>query len=67
MQHTFTNKWVSAGDLARVLGRHPDTIVRWESRGLIPQARRQPLTGRRVWPKPEADKIVRMTSPSGRD
>lgn len=64
MQHANTDEdWVSIGDLARMLGCHPDTIVRWERRGFIPRAYREPLTGRRLWPRSAADEIVRKVLP----
>jgi hypothetical protein len=36
-------------EVARLLGRHPQSVRRYEARGLLPKAARDPLTNARLW------------------
>jgi DNA-binding transcriptional MerR regulator len=51
---------VKIGDLAKMLGRHPETVRRYERRGLIPPARRDPVAGWRIYSQEETEAIRRV-------
>jgi predicted DNA-binding transcriptional regulator AlpA len=51
------------GELAALLGRSPLTVARWERRGVIPPARREPTTGNRVWTESEVAAILARLAP----
>ena len=50
----------TVGKVAEYLGLHPDTLRRYEKRGLIPRAFRSPLNGYRVWSEEEVGEIHRV-------
>jgi len=52
--------------VARLIGRHPGTIRRWERRGLIPVARRGRFSHWRVWTLNDVDAIQRLIAGDGR-
>jgi len=35
--------------VAQLLGRHPNSVRRYEARGILPPAARDPLTNERLW------------------
>ena len=48
------------GEVARMVGRHPDTIRDYERRGVIPAAPRDPIAGWRVYTKEDVETIRRI-------
>lgn len=56
-------EYIRIGSLARLLGRHPDTLRRYEKRGLIPAARRDPVTSWRVWTLSEVKALQKQLAP----
>jgi len=54
----------STGRLAAFVGRSPATIRRYEASGIIPPARRDPISRRRVWTRAQADAIRRKLLPA---
>lgn len=48
------------GDVAKLVGRHPDTLRRYEAKGLIPAARRDPFSGWRLWSRDDVETIRRL-------
>jgi len=53
------------GDVAKLVGRHPDTLRRYEAKGLIPAPRREPFSGWRVWTREEVERIRRLVNSAG--
>ena len=51
--------YLSSGQLAALVGCSRETIRRYESLGLIPPARRDPVNRRRYWSVDEAEEIRR--------
>ena len=53
-------------EVARLLGVSRETVLRYEKRGLLPEAGRNPFNNYRVWPKEEierlADEMASLTS-----
>ena len=52
-----TRKYLTIGQLAALLGRHPDILKKYERRGVIPRPRRDPINGYRVWSLVEVEEI----------
>lgn len=50
-------KLLTVGKLAALLGLHPDTIRKYEQKGLIPAAKRSPMNGYRIWAEEDVDEI----------
>ncbi len=48
----------TSGQLEKLLGISKTTLYTWERYGLIPQARRIGLKGKRVWTGEQAQEIV---------
>ena len=48
---------LTIGKLAALLQLHPDTIGKYERKGLIPVARRSPMNGYRLWAEEDVDEI----------
>lgn len=46
-----TQDLVAVGEAARILSRHPNTVLDYEKSGRLPIAFRQPLTNNRLWPR----------------
>ncbi len=57
------SEWVSSGQLAALVGRSRETIRRYEARGLIRSASRDPINGRRYWTAEQAEQIRRQLRP----
>ena len=51
------------GELAKLIGRHPVVIRKYEKAGLIPTARRDPVNGFRVWTEEEVLRIQEQFQP----
>lgn len=56
-------EYIRIGSLARLLGRHPDTLRRYEKRRLIPAARRDPVTRWRVWTPSDVKALQKQLAP----
>lgn len=50
---------LTVADVARVLGRHPDTVRRWIRSGAIPTARLSDQTGRLLVRRSDIDYLAR--------
>ena len=48
---------LTTGKIAAALGVHPDTIRNYEKRGIIPQAKRLPINGYRIWLPEDLEQI----------
>ena len=46
-------------EVARLLGRHPQSVRRYGARGLLPKAARDPLTNARLWRLQDVQEAVR--------
>ena len=55
--------YMTIGELARLVHRHPDTLRGYERKGIIPQADRDPISGFRVWPEEAVKDILKKLSP----
>ena len=51
------------GQLAKLIGRHPEVVRRYEKAGVIPPAQRDPHNGWRVWPDEEVLRIQEQFQP----
>lgn len=49
---------VTVGEAARILKRHPQSVLNYERSGLLPVAHRQPLTNNRLWPRSVIEKVA---------
>ena len=55
--------YVTIGELARLVHRHPDTLRDYERRGIIPPAARDPINRFRLWSEEEVEDILKKLSP----
>jgi len=54
---------LSTGQLATFVYRSPATLRRYEAKGFIPPARRDPISHRRFWTQADAELIRRRLLP----
>ena len=54
---------LTIGEVARMVGRHPETLRRYERRGWIPVAKRDPYSRWRVWDTEDVKAIVKLLVP----
>lgn len=47
-------------DVAKLVGRHPQTLRDYEERGVIPTAKRDPIAGWRVYSRQDVEAIQRI-------
>ncbi len=45
-------------EAARILGRHPETVLNYEKSGRLPRALRQPVTNNRLWKRAVVEKLA---------
>jgi DNA-binding transcriptional MerR regulator len=51
---------LSTGQLAKLVSRCPATIRRYEAKGIIPAAQRDPISGRRYWTHVQVELIQQL-------
>jgi DNA-binding transcriptional MerR regulator len=49
--------------VAQLLGRHPNSVRRYEARGILPTAARDPLTNARLWRWRDVEAAKRRLTP----
>jgi DNA-binding transcriptional MerR regulator len=49
--------------VAQLLGRHPNSVRRYEARGILPTAARDPLTKARLWRWRDVEAAKRRLTP----
>ena len=50
--------FVTVGEAARILSRHPKSVLNYEKSGLLPVASRQPITNNRMWPRAVIEELA---------
>ena len=59
-------KTVTKTEVAEELGISPGTLLRYIRGGVLPEPRRPPVNGWRIWSHEELVELTRRLSPSGR-
>ncbi len=54
----MSEEMLTVGQVAKVLRRHPETILNYEKSGVLPVAHRQPVTNNRLWPRSLIEKLA---------
>ena len=54
---------LSVRQVAQLLGRHPNSVRRYEARGILPPAARDPLTNARLWRWSDIELAKRRLTP----
>ena len=49
---------LTVGQAAKVMRRHPETILNYEKSGVLPVAHRQPVTNNRLWPRSLIERLA---------
>lgn len=50
----------TSSDVVKELGIIKNTLFRWEAAGKIPKAKRDPMSGYRVWTREDVEKIKKI-------
>jgi len=53
---------IRTGAAARTIGIHPQTLRKWEREGRVPPARRNQITGQRLYDDEDLDLVRRLAA-----
>jgi DNA-binding transcriptional MerR regulator len=63
LEQRTSKGYYRVGGLAGLLGCSTKTVRRYEERGIIPEAERDPINGTRVWTRAQVERILAELRP----